>query len=347
MSGFKSFTRFISLLLVIAFVIGGLPLTALAAEEKTVAEYNAEILEKKQSLEKKYGISITYPQSEGKKAGINLATLNNLDKSLEYVTPEITKQLSQFLLDTNGKKLTIKFSHSPHFLTPEPSPLASFTPATSVIELFSPRSSNKKYSSTGVAPTMIIHEIGHVYHEFLISKLGSAKLKNEWQSFNGSAKYASSKFNKNVFISEYGATTYNEDFAETFARMFVCDRAGYSIAKSLKSTSKGPGAIAQKVAYLENLIAKYSPNAETALKNIKAVYKTPEKTEYKDLLISGSSVEYIGFSEPMGIFNAIKANKLPFDVKSKKWDKTIGGWTVTATSGKKYLVFPGGLYTAL
>lgn len=339
----KSAAKLLAFFMVIMLTVVSVPVTVLAETTVSVSDYNAQVLEKKQSLEKKYGISINYPQSETSYAGIGIPTLITLDTCLSYVTPEIISQISEYCVSTNDKKLTISYSHSPDF---ELNAVAAFSPSRSLIQIYSPRSSNKKDLSTGSAPLYIVHEVGHAYYEFLASIIGENELRQQWTALNGGASYGSVQSGKNVFVTEYAATDYREDFADTFGYAFVCNRAGLSIAKQLKTASGGLTPLGEKVEFIKKMISKHSPNSTEAITNIDKAYKTPDQLDYRGLILSGSALQYIGYNEPYGIVKAVTAS-LPFDVAITQWDKTVGGWIVTSNTGKEYLAFPSGIYTDL
>ncbi|MDR2931870.1 MAG: putative zinc-binding metallopeptidase [Oscillospiraceae bacterium] len=346
MFSIRKVTGKISVFLIIIMFVTAFPLQVFAADtSQSITQYNADVLAKKQALEKKYGIRITYPQNENSYAGIGTATLATLDTCLEYVSPELIKQLSEYYSQKNGVRLTVTYTHTANFETVENArPVAAFTDALSLIEVLVPRATSNSMSS-GNGPTAIVHELGHAYHEFLISNMGAAALRRQWTALNGGAAYGG-RADRTVFVSDYAASSYDEDFADTFAHAFVCNRAGYSIAKYLKTASGGATALGSKVAYLEKLVAQYSPGAKTAQTNLRKCYTTPDSITYRGLKFSGSSMEYVGFNAPYGVINAI-VRQLPFETKSKVWDKSIGGWLVVSKSGKEYIVFPGGNYTEI
>lgn len=328
-------------------LLSGIPAAAAGSEPaQSLEAYNAEVKEKADSLAKKYGVAIKYPAGAGY-AGIGTATLATLDACLEYVTPAVMKELSAWYKEKTGSKLTFSYTNTPDFdRTNSGHPIAGFTYEKALIQIFVPRSNNPGAVQTGNSPTAIIHEVGHAVHEYLIAKAGSARLREQWTKLNGTAGYGGgSSYDRNAFVSRYAASDYDEDFADTFAYGYVCNRAGFSIAKYLKSGEKNT-VLGDKVALLEKLVASYFEDAGDSVINLKKCWSTPESVSYRGFKFSGNSMEYVGYNAPYGVLSAT-LKSLGIAAKSSKWERSVGGWVVADAKGAEYMVFPGGASTVL
>lgn len=64
----------------------------------------------------------------------------------------------------------------------------------------------------------VAHEMGHYLQRFLNDRHGAAKLRQEWQALNGGIAYGTewTDGDEDVFVRDYGKTSFNEDVATVF-----------------------------------------------------------------------------------------------------------------------------------
>ncbi|MDL2233398.1 putative zinc-binding metallopeptidase [Ruminococcaceae bacterium OttesenSCG-928-L11] len=339
--------RLVSLLL-ICVMIGAVPLQPMVAiaATPTKEEYNAAVLAKTQELEEKYGIVISYPMRNGT-AGIGTATLSNLDRCLSTLTAGVVKKLSAWYKTNKGVPITFDYTHTPFASQRDDMiALASFTPALALMQIYTPPSSAAGAVLTGNGPIAIIHEMGHAFHEYAKSVYGASSLSRDWQALNGKQSYGSgADYSASTFVTAYASTAYSEDFADTFSHGFICTNAGFSIAGNLTKNGAAT-ALGKKVSFMEQLLVKCFGANATVVSNFQKCRSTPTTLTYEGLKLSGNSLEYIGYNAPFGVLASL-LKYLGIKEETSKWERSIGGWTVTATSGQTYLVFPGGEYTKL
>lgn len=311
----------------------------------TPEEYNESVRAKANGIEEKYGVTVKYPTG-GTYAGIGTGTLSTLDTCLDYLTPELVKALSAWCKEETGKGLAFSFTANPDYAgSASGHAVAGYTQARSLIEIVLP-SGYGTGNLTGSSPIAIVHEMGHVLQEYLKSVHGAANLSSQWKKLNGGVAYGASKWSRTVFTSAYAAGDYEEDFADTVAYGFVCNRAGLSIAKYLKTAEDVDTPLGAKVNYLGRLLKKYFPENEQVLTNLAKCRQAASSLTWNGLKLSGNSLEYIGFNPPYNVLGGV-LRQLELKQKSSVWVYEVGGWLVTDATGAQHLVFPGGSHFAL
>jgi hypothetical protein len=332
----------LALLLTLCLLLSGFP--GIAAGTVSPEEYNEAAAQKAASLEKAYGIDISYPMGKTY-AGIGTATLSTLEACLAYLTAPVVRELSAWSKDETGDRLSINYVYSlTHGEPIDITPVASYTRDLAVIEILIPRANSKKAIS-GSSPLAIVHELGHVAQGYFEDAYGKSKLSTQWKKLCGAA-YGSSKWERTVFASEYASSDYQEDFAETFSFGFVCNRAGVSIAQYLQDADGNTTPLGKKVNFIGQLLSAYIEESEDALTNLAKCRTAPRTYTWNGLRMSGSSLEYRGFPAPHNVLNGT-LKQLGIASDSSTWEKDVGGWVVTDTTGQRYLVFPGGAYALL
>lgn len=342
--------RALSAVMTIIIVLTSVSFPVSAADNDRIAKVDAKI----KKLEEKYNIGIKYDLNENGNPSIGTGTLTMLDKSLEYVTPEVVKQVSSYYEEKLGQKITYQFVYNPYKdqIPKGQALLGMFNTETAEIQLFLANSPQNTFM-TGDSPLTIVHEFAHAMHFMIMDKYGEAKLAKEWKKLNNGVPYNGNQFvffyNKVTFISDYGATMYEEDFAEVVAHAFVRNKDGQGFKHRLK-TNDNLTALGKKIDYIEKLLPKVFKNTDKAVKNIHRVFSTATTLEYQDVKIlgDGEELQYIGFTYPLYVLKGILSmNKIKANTEDCHWITEIGGWHVKDTGGKAYLVFPGGVEQAL
>lgn len=320
----------------------GLALPAAAADNSAV---DAKIVE----LQKKYDLVIQYDKDSDGSASIGTGTLHTLDTQLAKVTPEVVKQVSAFVQRQTGRKLTYSFTYSFNLPIDLPANVEAhgvFHEDRGVIEIFLPSSSRDTYSS-GDNPLAMVHEFAHALEWFCRAQYGD-KLQSEWTALNAGAAYSSSfdgtgGYKTNTFISLYAATSYDEDFAETFAHAIIRDRAGLGFY-NLLSTDGVKTPLGKKVDYLIALLPRCLQSSATITANLQKAYTTSIYKDFQGQRLTGIHMQYMGLSYPRYVLKGImSAPEVNDGIASSTWVYEIGGWYVVSTSGKYYLVYPGGV----
>lgn len=316
---------------------------AMAADNSAV---DARISE----LSQKYNIGIRYDTDSDGTACIGTGTLHTLEKSLESITSSVVWQVSEHIRQKTGSRLTYYFTYQHNIDIPLEEGTAAqgvFNADTGVIRIFMPSSSKGTYFS-GDNPLTMVHEFGHALQELIFDKYGQAKLKSEWAALNGGNSYTGSfagtgSYSSTTFISEYASKSFDEDFAETFAHAVVRNRAGLGFYHLLQKdgikTSLG-----KKMDYLMGLLPKCLDNGATLAANLGKAYTTPIYVDYMGQRLTGVHMQYIGYSYPRYVLRGIMASsEINDEISTSTWVYEIGGWYVASTSGRYYLVFPGGV----
>lgn len=335
----KAVSVLVSIIIVLAFLV--MPVNA--AEAPDIQIYNENVAKIAQEIEEKYNIDITYPIRKSGYAAVGAQTLRTLEQSLEYISPELVSEISNYYKKTTNSKqrICVSFEYPP--LSLSESLLASFNTKEGRLRIFIPSSDGGMLIS-GTNPSAIVHEMGHAFHELAAAGYGEESLASKWDSYNGKYSYSSGdlkNLDESVFPSPYACSSYNEDFAEVFARAFTANRAGLGISHNLSNSEGKVTGYGKKMLLLKTLISDYVTNNEKALANIEKIYSTPRYLTFGDIKMSGVSLQYIGFAEPNGVYAAIEKS-LNIKTANSYWIKEIGGWYVESTKGNKWYAFPGG-----
>lgn len=201
-----------------ALLILVLTVIVILSPQVVFATSKNDVSKKESDIEKKYDIKVTLGSSLYKDESRALRELQALDEALAMMPKGLVKKLSAYFKSI-GKSTEVKI------LIPEDSDLTapgSYKSDTNTIVLKVP--GPWAFGGNGTSPDCILHEFGHMLHTALDSSYGSAKLKSSWTAFNQKKEYIKGQINdkewtngyNEVFVSEYGASSYREDFAETF-----------------------------------------------------------------------------------------------------------------------------------
>ena len=342
----------VALIISLMLVLGLATPTAASAPSSTIsdeiAEYNQKVTQKAKELEKKYSITIHYPSRANGYAAIGTVTLGMLDSSLEFITPQVIRQMSDFFYYRKGHKISVEYVYPPEgFDTSSGTQLASFASELARLQIYIPRFDGQMTIS-GNSPVAIVHEMGHAFQDFVEYSHGSGNLRNQWLGYNDGYQYDSYRKlspSATTFASDYASTDYHEDFAETFAQAFTANRDGLGIAERLSINGERTG-LGKKISIVEALLPMYMTDVDQAVLNIKKIYTTASFTNFGSVRLSGNSLEYIGFPEPNGIITGV-LHAMDVRADTCKWRKEIGGWYIVSDMGHTYLAFPGAQFTRL
>ncbi len=355
----KLLIKVLGLVLTVLLLWSGMTVTALAAPSKTYAlsdleQNNREIEELAQELEEKYGITILYPtmtwEDSRQLATIVPETLRTLDEALSSVTSRLVRKVSCYYYDLNGRRLTFEYVNAdmrgPYSDThQEEVQVGSFFRHTSRVQLYIP-DMQEQGVATGDNPLTIIHEFAHAFHFMLTDRYGYTAMERRWLELMEGNSFAPEYVDDRVFITEYASTEYDEDFAETFAHAFVCNRAGLGISHRL-SRKEGKGTVTtslgKKVAYIERMLRISMPDNLEMLDNFRLVYSTPVSASAAGLRLSGLHLLFINMPEPRTIpLTFLKS--LYVSERNTVWFPSLGGWYCKDSFGNHLMLFPEGTY---
>jgi len=352
----RTLQKLTAVLLTIAIVCSAMTVSVFAAYGErytvtSVSDHNASVRQLELELEEKYAITISYPtfgQDGGEAAGIYPATLETLDTALGYVSPYLVRSVSSYYQQTTGKRL--RFSYRFSALNGESwsneVTLAGFDPDEALIELYIP-GPGEGAMMTGDTPMSIVHEFGHAVHMMLENEPGFSALESNWNAANGNYRYSAGNIvenpNDTVFVTGYGATSFAEDFAETFAHSFVCNRPGTGMSGKMGTTER-PTPLGKKIAAIDSLLRTYYPKAETAYQNFRRLYTTPSSATYRGLQLSGYHLQFMGFPEPRYLPVGTLEQHSGISANQYRWISAIGGWFVDTGAENNIVVFPDGTW---
>lgn len=193
----------------------------------------AQIAQQRQSeLENKYACRIQWDGDYTALGKIN--TLKNLEAEFQAIPAPLLEAATRAIRNQMGV-FSLQFISNddwPHGLT-----YADASSAT--IQMYNNVS-------------LFVHEYGHLVHLSLLDvKYGAYTLENMWTAQNGGVAYGNYNDEDPAFVTDYAATQYREDFADTFA----CIMGDGSSGKWL--TYRAPNSIAvKKMAYLRQLLSE-------------------------------------------------------------------------------------------
>lgn len=324
-------------------------------EVTAVSAHNNEVHRLKEELEEKYQITIEYPvfeQNSKNVSGIYVETLHTLDTALSYVTPYVVQQVSAYYQRQNGRRLRFIYQYSdlrgPYSKSGgDEVVVGGFSPDESMIVLHIPNP-GEGATITGDAPLTIVHEFGHAVQLMITDQYGYNRLEYEWTTHNKGYAYAAENLSRNpddtVFMSGYGATSFDEDFAELFAHAYVCNRAGTGLSGRL-GTEEAPTPLREKLELMYELLGAYFADSKTFLENFQSLYDVPVSKIYNDLKFTGPHMQFMDYEEPR--YMPITLIKLfqDIDERSYVWHPQIGAWIAWhAGTGNSVIIFPDGTW---
>jgi len=355
----KPLTKILAFVFAVMLLWSGMTVPVLAAPSQTYSirdfeQNNREVAELAEALENKDGITILYPTKTGENfqqlATIVPETLRTLDEALAAVTPSLVRKVSSYYYELNKRRLTFEYVHAdmrgPYGEHPQSEvQVGGFNRYTSRIRLFIPNPGEQGVA-TGDNPLTVTHEFAHAFHYMLTDRYGYISMERRWLELMEGYSFAPERVNKKVFVSEYAATEYDEDFAETFAHAFVCNRPGLGISNRFfrqMGKTKVVTPLGKKVAYIEQLLKLTMPDNQEMLENYRLVYSTPVSTTAAGLRLSGPHLLFINMPEPRLVPMTLLRNLLVSE-KSTVWFPSLGGWYCQDLYGNHLVLFPEGTY---
>lgn len=337
----------------------GMPFTALAAPSQIYVlsdpeQNNQEVEELAQALEDVYGITILYPtmtaEDSRQLATIFPETLRTLDQALATVTPGLVRKVSAYYYNLNGRRLTFEYVNAdmrgPYGEKHQPEvQVGGFHRYTSRVRLYIP-DLEEQGIATGDNPLTIVHEFAHAFHYMLTDRYGYVSMEKRWLELMEGHSFAPETVDQTVFITQYASTTYDEDFAETFAHAFVCNRPGLGISNRLywqEGTNTKTTPLGEKVAYIERMLRITMPNNLEMLDHYRLVYSTSVSTGAAGLRLSGPHLLFINMPEPR-LIPLTLLNNLHVNEKHTVWFPSLGGWYCKDQNGSHLVLFPEGTY---
>lgn len=351
----KCLTKAFSLILATVLLVFALGTTVWAAPSKTYRindpkENNREVETLAAALEEKYGIAILYPTVTGEDsqqlATIFPAMLATLDEALSTVTPALVRQVSAYYYRQTGRRITYSYTYAdlrgPYgFGGGNEVQVGGFNRQNARIELFIPQQEGQAIA-TGDNPLTIVHEFAHAVHFMLADQYGYVRMEREWLALMEGHGFAPDYVDGSVFITPYASSEFDEDFAETFAHVYICNRPGLGFSHRL-GTREQPTALGRKVEYIEKLLGQYLSENQELLENYRKIYETPISTSQSGLRLSGTHLLFIDMEEPRTI-PLLLLNNLYVSERNTVWFASIGGWYCQDIFGNHLVLFPEGTY---
>jgi len=341
--------------LIVALAATACGLATIAAPSETYAltdaiENTLTVEKLAKTLQEKYGVFIQYPTvgtEYGQSSVIFPQTLKTLDAALSTVTPEMVRQVSEYYYDRNGRHLTFTYTSSdlrgPYGYSSSPEVMVgSFDGDTSQIELYIPLQGGQAIA-TGDNPLTILHEFAHAVQFMLANQIGYARMEQQWNSLMDGAAYGQSPADPKIFITQYAAVDFEEDFAETFSYIYMCNRPGLGFSHRLFDEPDAPNPLGKKAAYIERLIARHFTEINASLENYRKIYSTPASVNKLGVRLSGPHLLFIGMEEPRTV-PLMLLTSLDVNEPDLVWLSEIGGWYCQDASGNHLLLFPNGTF---
>jgi hypothetical protein len=317
----------------------------LAAESPS--REGAAIVAMDAELEKKYGMDITYPSRTDGSPAITMNNLETLDRAFSNMGGPMVREVSAYYHRRNGTRLRIEYVFSgTSYEVPGGVLMAAFEHPHARITVFLPRASGQAIIS-GENPIALVHEFGHAFHIMCHELRGGdgGGMRPDWIKINKGFVYDPAlnfhNPDENVFVSGYAASSFEEDFAETFGHAFARNTAGTGFAARLvKNGYMTP--LGEKIEYIRAMLETHIRNHVEALNNFDRVYDTLDSFVFEGNKFSGEYLQYMGYPQPRNILSGI-LNQLKIESTGATWVRNLGAWRVNSGS-RQYFIFPGGTW---
>ena len=298
-------------------------------------------------MEQTYNIRIIYDRSRDGTPAIGTGALATLDMVLTAITPEVVREVSAFVEQRTGNRLTYNFTYVYNLdaqLEYGFTALGAFIERTGQIEIFLPYNASGTFSS-GESPLTMAHEFGHALKMLVRARYGAAALEAEWTALNGPHRYtpyrATGVFDTRTFFSEYSSDSFDEDFAETFAHAVIRNRAGLGFSHLMTHNGSRTN-LGRKVDHLTHVLSRSLTNSSRLVANINHnATNVPVSITFHGINLQGTRLQYIGRTHPRFVLNGMLGG-IDERAVTSQWVFEIGGWYVETFSGRNYLLFPGG-----
>jgi hypothetical protein len=336
--------RFIALLLTLLICLA-LTVPAFAAEDSS--GYGGSILDMDAELEQKYGVSIVYPSRTDGSPAITMNNLETLNRAFSNLGGAMVREVSRYYERRGGSKLRIEYVFSGNSYEVQGGVLmAAFEHPYARITVYLPRASGQAIIS-GENPIALVHEFGHAFHIMCHELRGpdGGGMRSDWLKINEGHVYdpALSFYNpdEDVFVSGYAASSFEEDFAETFGHAFARNTAGTGFSERLVENGFMTP-LGQKIEYIRAMLETHISNHVEAVQNFDRVYNTEKSYEFEGNRFSGEYLQYMGYPQPRNILGGI-LNQLRLVSEGATWVRRLGAWRVNS-GGRQYFIFPGGTW---
>ena len=310
--------------------------------------YSGTILETAEELKTKYGMDIVFPSRSDGSPAITMNNLETLDRAFSNVGGAMVREVSAYYKKRNGSRLKIEYVFSGNSYEVQGGVLmAAFEHPHGRITVFLPRASGQAIIS-GENPIALVHEFGHAFHIMCYEIRGAdgGGMRSDWAKINEGFPYDTALSFHNpdetVFVSGYAASSFEEDFAETFGHAFARNAAGTGFADRLvKNGYITP--LGKKIEYMRAMLETHLKNHVEAVKSFDRVYETDASFDFEGYRFSGEFLQYKGYPQPRNILKGL-LNQLDLVSDSATWVRSLGAWRVNS-GGRQYFLFPGGTWT--
>ena len=272
---------------------------------------------KKAEIEARFGIKISFDKRAGDSYAEKLSSLYNLERCIDGIPHRLWETVRNRLTAQN-KILKVRFSAADYEGFFAPTVMGTYEEARTQSEL--------NYLD---AETIFAHEYGHMLHALVEKHYGAKALKLKWISYNNGVKYGDeySWSEYPEFCSFYGSSSYDEDFAETFAMVVnACDGI-YSPQEMVNQFPDSPAV--KKMFYMRRLLCdafkldasvftQFQSSEETASNNATNRFfaDVPGKADKLAHFVSGEGHDFI-YQFRKGLFIA------PFVFLCRSFDHTL------------------------
>ena len=270
--------------------------------------------------------------------------------ALSYLTPQMVRAISAHYAEINGTRLTIAYSF--HDMPSGADGLNSivtvgwFDQSQGTISLKIPYP-GRGAIVTGDTPMTIVHEMGHALHMMLERNYDMTYIRERWMALNGQYIYNIENMllrpDLNTFASAYAATSFYEDFAETFAYGFVSNKPGMGLRERAFDSNGNLTNFGRKLELMDAILVRQFPNYTRMHDNFRRSKQVSSSIIYNGGAFSGRHLQFTGYPEPR-YFPVVFLDEFPhIPEREFVWRSGIGGW-VAQWEGAQVIVFPDLFY---
>lgn len=239
------------------------------------SEEKALVNQKIASIKESYGITVTCADNVSNEG---VEVIDAIDVACERLGATFLSALNDYYAQI-GKSFKISLSAFGQSDVAFAGSFYSgyFNPQTATLSVFAPEA-GVGFASFGDPTTRtldVLHEFGHAFHYMAYNKYGYQNMVDDFVKLNNGVAYTKNTFSmgvmskelQNVFVSNYAASAYSEDFADTFAVMFDKGDNRSTGASARKEVGNFPQ-LMKKYKYIESLVDSYISSDCVASKRI-------------------------------------------------------------------------------